>query len=281
MKKTLTLAFGLLLGLSVVAQDLPQPSPSASVSQRVGVTDVQVDYSRPSMKGRDIFGGLVPYNELWRTGANKATAITFSTPVEIGGTKLEAGSYSLFTIPGEASWEIILNKNTELWGTDGYDSEMDAVRMEVTPVNHGRVESMSISFANVTVNSADIMIAWSDVSVSFPIKVNTEEYAEANIEEALSGEADARAYRNSAMYYLNNDINMEMAAEYINTSLEMSPNWYSMYLNAQIQAKLGNMDEAEDAAEEALEMGQAAAEENDTEFAYEGMITEFMENLED
>lgn len=283
MKKTFTLALGLLMSVGIMAQDLPQPSPAASVSQRVGVTDVEVNYSRPGVKGRTIFGDLVPYGELWRTGANKATAITFSTPVMIGETKLEAGSYSIFSIPNETEWTIILNKNTELWGTDGYDQEMDAVRIKATPMKHGSVESMSISIENVTANSADVMIAWADVVVSFGIEVNTAEYAAANIEAALSADnADWRTYRNAASYYLNNDMNMELANEYMTTSIEMNQeSWYSYLLHAQIMAKLDMTDEATEAAETALEKGRAASEAAGQEFPYEGMITEFMESMED
>lgn len=283
MKKTFTLALGLLMSVGIMAQDLPQPSPAASVSTRVGLTDVEVNYSRPAMKGRTIFGDLVPYNELWRTGANRATAITFSTPVMINDTKLDAGSYSIFTIPTEGEWTIILNKNTELWGTNGYDSEMDAVRIMATPMSHGRVESFTISMANVTSNSADVMIAWSDKAVSFPIKVNTAELAEANIEAALnSDDADWRTYRNAASYYLNNDMNMELANDYMGTSIEMNDeSWYSYFLHAQIMAKMGDEDGAEDAAEMALEKGEEAAKAEGQEFPYTGMINEFMESIED
>ncbi len=120
MKKLIT-SLALFVGLYSFAQELPQPSPAASLKQRVGLTDIQVDYSRPSLKGRKAFGELVPYGQLWRTGANKATSIEFSTDVMINKIPVPAGKYSIFTIPSEKSWVIILNRNTELWGVDGYD----------------------------------------------------------------------------------------------------------------------------------------------------------------
>ncbi len=283
MKKTFTLALTLVLGFWLHAQELPQPSPAASTMQRVGLTDVEVKYSRPSVKEREIFGGLVPYDQLWRTGANKATAITFSTPVMIGETQVDAGTYSLFTVPSESQWTIILNKNTELWGTDGYEESMDVARIKATATEHAHQESFLISVENVTSNSADIMIAWDDRAVSFPIRVNTAEMAQQNITEALAADdADARAYLMAARYYLQNNMNPEQALEYIQTSLEMDESsWYSHYLHAEILAMNGEYDDAEDAAEDAKELGEATAAEAGEEFTYGAMIDGFLARLEE
>ena len=118
------------LGL-LQAQDLPMPSPAASVKQRVGLTDIEITYSRPGVKDRVIFGDLVPYNEMWRTGANKASAISFSTDVMIMGNELKAGTYAIFTTPGESEWEIIFNNNTEQWGTSAHKDEEDVLKIKV------------------------------------------------------------------------------------------------------------------------------------------------------
>ncbi|KAB2809919.1 DUF2911 domain-containing protein [Phaeocystidibacter luteus] len=282
MKKVLTLALVALMGLSANAQDLPQPSPSANVMQRVGLTDVEITYSRPAMRGRTIFGDLVPYGEMWRTGANKATAINFSTDVEIEGQKLEAGTYSLFTIPNKDSWTIILNKNTELWGVDGYSQDMDAARFEVEAEKGAKIESMRISVENVSNNSADVVIAWAETKASFTIKVNTDEMAMANIEAALAADdATWRTYLNAGNYYLRNDMDAAQALEYCKTATEMNEeNWYAQFVYAQALAANGMNDEAEEAAAEAKEMGQNAAEEAGETFNYGPMIDQFVEGIE-
>lgn len=169
--------FGLLamaMTINLNAQSKPAASPLGKVYQRVGVTDVEVTYSRPGMKGRDIFatGGLVPFGKLWRTGANAATTISFSTDVMIGGEKVEAGEYSLFTIPGESKWTVMLNSEADLRGTGGYDAGKDVVRIEVEPMEFPlEVETMTFVFGNVKDTSADLNLIWANTAIAIPISV--------------------------------------------------------------------------------------------------------------
>lgn len=273
----------LLLGFGANAQDLPQPSPAATVQQRVGLTDVEINYSRPGIKGREIFGSLVPYGELWRTGANKATSISFSTDFSVEGTAVEAGTYSLFTIPTEESWTIILNKETELWGTNGYDEGKDAIRIQVRPAKVETVENLSITVENITTNSADVVVAWENTSAALHIEVATIPTAMANITAAIEeSPEDARVYQRAASFYLQNEMDPKKALEYIEKSIELDgSSWYAHFLHAEILVANGEIDDAEDAAEEAIEVGEAAAKENGTEFGYTEMLQNFINGLED
>lgn len=167
--------FALLLALQVDAQSKPAASPLGKVYQRVGVTDIEVTYSRPSAKDRTIFGegGLVAYGNLWRTGANAATAISFSTDVTIGGKKVAAGEYSLFSVPGKEKWTIILNADPKLRGTTNYDSKKDVARFEVNAASDFpvKVETMTILFSDVKDTSASLGIFWENTAVGIPIEV--------------------------------------------------------------------------------------------------------------
>ncbi|TNE26109.1 MAG: DUF2911 domain-containing protein [Bacteroidetes bacterium] len=283
MKKVLTLALSLFIGVGALAQDLPQRSPAATTQQRVGLTDVKVEYSRPAVRGREIFGELVPFGKLWRTGANKATSISFSTDVIIGDNSIEKGTYSIFTIPNEGEWVVILNSETELWGIDGYDEANDVARITVETQKTDAKENFSITVENITDNSADIVFAWAHTSASLPIRVKTSEQAMANITKALEeNPQDWRVYRNAANYYLTNKIDLPQAQKYMEKSLELNEeNWYSHFLYATILAENGEKDDAKDEAEEALEMGLEEAEKEESEFNYAGMIQAFIEGLED
>lgn len=266
-----------------MAQELPQRSPAATVSQRVGLTDVKVEYSRPAVRGREIFGELVPFGQLWRTGANKATSVSFSTDVIIGENSIERGTYSIFSIPNEGEWVIILNSETELWGIDGYNEANDVARVTVEAQKSDAIENFSISVENITENTADLVFAWANTSVSLPIRVKTSEQAMANITSALAeNPEDWRVYRNAANYYLANNIDLPQAQKYMEKSLELNEdNWFSHFLYAKILAANGETGDAEDEAEEALKMGREEAEEDNTEFNYAGMIESFLEGLED
>lgn len=151
------------------ANDEVRASPNAAVMQTIGTTDVVITYGRPSVKGREIFGGLVPYNEVWRTGANEATTITFSDDVTIEGQPLAAGSYGLFTLPTESTWNVIFNNTAEQWGAFNYDSAEDALRVDVTPGPGFGVEQLGFWFDEVTDSSAKAVLGWADLTVGFTI----------------------------------------------------------------------------------------------------------------
>jgi len=165
MKKIL-LTILLAISSQIFSQiDLPRLSPKAAVSQTIGYTEISVEYSRPSVHGRKIWGDLVPYNKVWRTGANEATVIQFTTDVSINGNKIPAGRYSLFTIPNEKEWTIIFNKVDKQWGAFNYKEDQDLIRFNVTPTENEFVESLIYYFSDITSNSVLLNIAWEKIKV--------------------------------------------------------------------------------------------------------------------
>lgn len=260
------------------AQELPAPSPQSEMHQRVGLTDVVVKYSRPSAKEREIFGALVPYGELWRTGANMATTITFSTPIMIGEQDVPAGTYALFTIPGEDEWTIIINKNAKQSGTSQYDEEMDVARVSVEPMyTEEHLETFTIDVQNLRNESALLVLGWENTRVGVPFEVRTMETAEGNIALALEEtpkEDMWRVYRNAANFYLNNDTKLDLALEYINASIAQNrDSWYSYLVKAEILADLEEYDRAIETAGMAIKVGQKMAQKEEKEFGYEEMIS--------
>ena len=167
------LALLLLIAMPALAQeranDEPRQSPNAAVSQTIGTTEVDVVYGRPSVRDRDIFGDLVPYGEVWRTGANEPTVISFSDDVTVEGEAVSAGTYALFTIPGEDAWTVILNSDTEQWGAMAYDEGKDVLRAEVTPMEGDDMEMMTITFEDVTDTQGTLVLHWDDVRVPVTI----------------------------------------------------------------------------------------------------------------
>lgn len=270
---SITTCFVAAVALNVSAQDLPQPSPHASVSQTVGVTDFTIEYSRPGVKGREIWGGLVPYNEMWRAGANKATQFTASTDFQINGANVEKGTYSLFIVPNqEGPWEVILNKNTELWGIDGYDKGQDAARIKVPAQKMEKpVERMEFHFTEVSDEGAVLTFEWDHILLPMKIEVTTREYAMANIKEALAKvneENAASTYRNAARYASNHEDMHDQALEWVDQSIEAQDYWYSHLLKAEILAKKGEYAAAIDEANMAMKAGTANAEEKGQKFNY-------------
>lgn len=146
-------------------------SPNAAVSQTIGTTDVTITYGRPSVRGRQVFGGLQPFGEVWRTGANEATTITFSDDVRIQGEPLESGTYGLFTVPGKEEWTVIFNNVPNQWGAFDYDSSEDALRVQVQPEMAPEIEQLMFYFENISENSGTAVMRWSDVKVPFTIQV--------------------------------------------------------------------------------------------------------------
>lgn len=272
MKKFTALFSAILFCGSLWAQEMPQPSPSATVMQRVGLTDITINYSRPGVKGRTIFGDLVPYGELWRTGANKATSITFSTDVSIAGQDVKAGTYALFTIPQAEEWVIILNTNTELWGTGGYSQSNDALRVTVAAGSGAAAERFTIGVDNMTDNSADITLAWSTTKVVIPVTVPTEKLAEANMAKGLADAA--RACRAAAEHHAKLK-DYEKALMYIDQSIALNNYWYTNWLKAEMLAQSGDKKAAKKQAEVALELGDAYYAARNEAFTYkEGLLKE-------
>lgn len=272
--------FLLALGFSAQAQDLPAPSPSSTLNQRVGLTDFTIEYSRPGVKGREVFGALVAYDEVWRTGANKATSIEFNTPVTFDGKSVAPGKYSIFTIPTEGEWTFILNKNTELWGAGDYNSEEDVLRLSVEAMESEMTETFTIDVAHISNDGAHLVIKFADRKIAVPMGVKTQEKAMSNIKEALANSPKDKLWmvnRNAANYYLNNGLDKEQALKFIQTSVKLKEdNWYSHYVHGEILYSLGRNKEAVMAAKKAMEIGVASAEEAGKEFSYAEMLEEAM-----
>jgi len=185
-KNTLLLALILLAG-SASAQELPMPSPTSTLTQRIGLTDISITYSRPSMKGRMIWGDLVPMDKIWRTGANKATKISFSNDVKILEKPVAAGEYSVFTIPADGIWTLILNSDLELWGTGDYDSLKDVLRVELpVDVNPMQAETMTFYFDNLSSDGGVLYLTWAELRIPIVISTNDHEIAMKNIEKAIA-----------------------------------------------------------------------------------------------
>jgi hypothetical protein len=224
----------------------PQPSPHSSLSQIVGLTDVTVDYSRPSAKGRVVFGDLVPFGKLWRTGANANTTVSFSEDVVINGTTLKKGKYALYTTPKADMWEVIFYTDTDNWGTpENWDANKVAVLVNVDPIAlNNFVESFTISVGNLTNDGATLDIAWEKTMVSVKFSVPTQKTAMASIEKTLAGPT-AGDYFSSAQYFFQSNGDMNKALEYINKATSMTkagedtPFWY-LRQKSLIQAKLGD-----------------------------------------
>jgi hypothetical protein len=263
-KATLFTLIVLFLGFSEMkAQQIqmPQASPAAQISQKVGLTDVSVEYSRPSMKGRKIFGELVPYGQVWRTGANAATILTFSTDVKVEGRNLPAGSYALYSIPGKSSWTIILSKNTKLWGAVGYDASDDVMRFTVKPGKTGqKYETMEINFVDVTDTGASIALKWENTRVKFRIETEVDDIVMAQIKELVIDQEPQNPglYYQAANYYFTNNKDLSQAYEWIKKSVDADPKYWTMHLKAKIELALGMKKDALESAQKSMEMAREA-----------------------
>lgn len=244
----------------------PQPSPTATITQKVGVSNISVEYSRPGAKEREIFGGLVRYGKMWRTGANKATKITFDENCVFGGAKVKKGSYSLFSIPGDKEWTVVLNKNTELWGVGEYD-EKNQVCSIVAKVIETKdfTESFTIDFGTFQSFSAIMSLKWANTKID----IKTESLAAKKIEkqylELLTKGPSANDYYNGAKFFADNTSEHEMALEWINTAIEKRPDAFWMQFHkARILKQMGNNKESISVAEEVI----ALAKEKKDDYGY-------------
>ncbi|MBL0357032.1 MAG: DUF2911 domain-containing protein [Chitinophagaceae bacterium] len=230
-----------LLYTQVMAQvKMPAPSPVQTVKQDFGMGSIELIYSRPGTKGRKVFGDLVPNGKLWRTGANEATRITFTETVEIGGKKIDSGTYAVYTIPGEDSWEIILNKGIQNWGIDGYKEAEDVARFKIMPVKtKTMVETFTMQFTNIKAESCDLEILWEKTIASIRIRAEIKEKLRAQIEAALT--TGKKPYWEAAQFYKEYDNNLPKALENVNKALEGNEKAFWIFLyKAKIQKELGD-----------------------------------------
>lgn len=263
MKKQVFFLILLLSWLGMDAQiTMPQPSPLSSVTQRIGLVEVGITYSRPSAKGRKVFGDLVPFDKLWRTGANKASRLSISDTVTISGNTLPKGDYALFTIPGKAEWTIIISKQAELSGTAGYKSEEDICRFKVKPFTTSFfTETFTIGFSNVTTKTADVEILWENTGLRFTVETNPDRLVMKSINAAL--QIPANNYYQAASYYLENNKDLKQALTWINLAIE---NGYARYwvlrTKALIQAGNGDYKGAIETARKSSELAQKDGDES-------------------
>jgi hypothetical protein len=256
MKRILSTALICMIAAAGSAQlRTPAPSPTQTIKQDFGLSSVELIYSRPGMKGRKIFGDLVPWNKVWRTGANNATRIKFNDDVTFGGQPLKAGEYALFTIPGENEWEVIINKGSANWGTE-YKQEDDIFRVKVKPIKlDQQVESFTMQFASVKPTSTDLRISWDRTAVLVPITTDIDKKVMAQIDNLLM--KDNRPYFQAAMYYMDNGKDMNQSLQWFDKALEQNPKGYWIYhQKANALARLGKKAEAKTVAQKSMDLAR-------------------------
>ncbi len=263
MKKLLFSALAFVLTFGLNAQiETPQPSPFAEMEQVVGLTDVKIEYCRPSMRGRKIFGDLVPYDKLWRTGANANTKITFGDDVTIDGQTLKAGTYAIFTKPGMESWDVMFYSDASNWGTPrNWDEAMVVAKTTAKAyAMEYPVETFTITLDNLTSNSAVMGFMWENLYVPVKFEVPTDAKATASIEKMMSGPG-AGDYFSAAVYYLNEGKDMNKAKMWIDKATEMTakePRFWFLRQKSLIYAKMGDTKGAIESAKKSLELAEKA-----------------------
>ena len=272
------LAAGAIVAASpAMAQlDLPRVSPQATVSQTVGLTNVTITYCRPGVKGRVIWGGLVPYDQVWRTGANEATTITFADAVTIDGTKLPAGTYGLFTIPGKDEWTVIFNKTAKQWGAYQYKQAEDALRIKVKPHEMPFHELLTFCFPAVSTESATVAMVWDKLAVPFTFKVDTVDkvLTEARKAIAVAKPDDWRTSYRAAAFCLDNNVALPEAKTWLAKSVAVKETMYNLAGQARLLALDGKKADAIALAKKAIAVGKAADPKTDTSMV-ENLIKEW------
>ncbi|WP_337042923.1 DUF2911 domain-containing protein [Emticicia sp. 17c] len=253
-----------VISISSFAQiNTPAVSPSATVSQGVGLTKVTIDYSRPSTKGRKIFGDLVPFGKVWRTGANKITSIKFDDDVVVNGNPVKAGSYGLYTIPTATDWTVILNTDDKQWGAYGYDEKKDVLRFKVKSAKtKSLVEQMAIDFEGINPTTTDIVIKWENTEARFRVEQQVDDKIMAEIEEKTSKpEVSIDTYFAAADYYYQKGIHLDKALVWANKVIEKNKEYWAYQLVARVAAKQGNCAVALPNAEKSMELAKKAGDD--------------------
>ena len=243
----------------------PRPSPSATLTQTVGLTDVTIKYSRPGVKGRAIWGALVPYDKVWRTGANEATTITFSDDVTVEGQKLAKGTYSLHTIPGKDQWAVIFNSVADQWGSYSYDAAKDVVRVNVKPETANHMEWMGFEIPEMTTDTAKIVLRWEKVAVPFTINTDSTNKAMTSFKNAMK--PDWRTPYQAASFAFDNAgvATDQEISDWLDKSLSANANIANLWLKARLLERHGKKAEAIKVGEQAI----AAATAQQADFASE------------
>lgn len=266
MNKVVLFLLAIVASLTVEAQiNTPAPSPAAKLMQTVGLTEVSIDYSRPSMRGRKVFGNLVPFDQLWRTGANGYTLVTFDSDVTISGKEVKAGTYSIFTKPGASNWEVFIYTDTVGGGTPSKWEESKVVAQLSAPVYpiEMPIETFTISIDDVTGNGANIGIMWENTYIAIPFTVPTDATVMSSIDKALNGPS-AEDYYAAAVYYSSEGKDINKAKEWMNKAMSMTekPAFWQLRQQSLVLAKAGDKKGAIEAAKKSL-AGATAAGNND------------------
>jgi tetratricopeptide (TPR) repeat protein len=261
MKKSFFLGFLMSLSLGVFAQlSIPEPSPSASFSQTLGFTKIKVDYARPSAKGREVFGKLIPYGEMWRTGASDCSTISFNEELTIGGKKIAKGKYSLFSIPNADQWTIIINTDTTLHGTSGYDEKKDVHRFTVKPEKSSRFyETFTIELSDIVKDNGILYLIWENTMAKIEIQTTAKERILADIDNKINKlkTDNSKLYYQAAEYYYNQRMELDQANTWIAKAVKMeADNFYYPNLQAKILETQGKFAEAIPVAQKAIELAK-------------------------
>ena len=260
MKKFFLLAAVSYIFFSSEAQQLntPQPSPTATIKQNFALSNIEISYSRPGVKGRKVFGDLVPYGKVWRTGANNATTITFGEEVMIGGKKVPAGKYGLLTIPGEKEWTVIISKQTSVTSPADYKQDQDVARVTTKPEKTPfTIETFMINIDNIKTNSCEIGLGWENVYTSFPVTADVESKVMAQIKNSM--ENDNRPYFNAALYYIDNGKDLNKAVEWLDKAYAQNPEaFWVLYQKARAQKMLGKKTDALVTSNKSIEIAKKA-----------------------
>ena len=267
MKKLLVSIFVLALSFSGYAQiETPQPSPFSKLEQKVGLTDVTLEYSRPSMRGRTIFGNLVPYGKLWRTGANANTKISFSDDVTVGDETLKAGTYAIYTIPSESSWDVIFYSDADNWGTPQEWDDAKVVAKATVEVYKmsANIETFTMSIDHLSNGGATLGMFWENVYIGVEFKVPTDNKVLANINDVMGGQPSANDYYAAAVYYAQENKNIKKAKEWIDKAISMTekPAYWQLRQQSLIYEKAGNKEEAIEIAKKSLAGAEKAGNED-------------------
>jgi hypothetical protein len=274
LKKLFALSL-LCTALNVKAQQIrtPQPSPTQTIRQEFGVGNIELSYSRPGIKGRKIMGDLVPYNKVWRTGANSATTLNFSDSVTIGGVKIGPGKYGLLSIPNKDQWTLIISKQLDVTNPSAYKQDQDVVRVNAKASGlKDVVETFTMQFANVKPTSLELQIMWENTVVTLPISTDYDKKLMADIDKALQ---DNRPYYQAALYYMETGRDLNQAVKWLDIAIEQNPKAYYIYhQKANALAKLGRKDEARITAQKSMDL--AREQKNDD---YVKLNEKLLENL--
>jgi hypothetical protein len=260
--KTILVITTVFIVMNAEAQSLrfPRESQAASVTQRIGLTDITINYSRPAVKGREIWGKLIPYNQVWRAGANENTTISFSDPVSVNGSNIEAGTYGLHTIPTEDQWTIVFSKQNTGWGSYAYDENEDALRIKVKPEKTEMTEWLEFSFTDPVKNSVTVNLKWEQLKVPFKIEVDVNQVVLKEMRKDLLGAAQFswQSLNQAATFCANNMVNIDEGLKWAEKSISFNRNFTNMNTKARLLELKGDASESAELRQAALKIANEA-----------------------